>query len=151
MMPVLNPANVEEIVQFGLHGWALSRFAGVWTGIKCVKDNIESTASVALNADEFSVSLPNEYAMPEEGLNIRLGDTRHNQEARLHRHKVGAVQAYVRANHLDRVAIEGGSHPSLGIVSTGKSYMDVLQALADLGITPARAEALGLSVYKVGM
>ena len=151
MMPVLNPANVEEIVQFGLHGWALSRFAGVWTGIKCVKDNIESTASVALNADEFSVSLPNEYAMPEEGLNIRLGDTRHNQEARLHRHKVGAVQAYVRANHLDGVTIEGGSHPSLGIVSTGKSYMDVLQALADLGITPARAEALGLSVYKVGM
>jgi len=151
MIPVLNPANLEEMVDFGLHGWALSRFAGVWCGIKCVKDNIESTASVTLTPEKFSHHLPNDYQLPEGGLNIRRHDDRHTQEQRLHAHKMRAVNAYVRANRLDRVTLAGGARPRFGIVSTGKAYMDVLQALADLGIDAAQAEQLGISLYKVGM
>ena len=89
--------------------------------------------------------------MPEGGLNIRRNDTRFDQEARLHAHKMGAAQAYVRANKLDRVALSGGEAPRFGVISTGKSYMDVVEALTNLGISPAKAEKLGLSVYKIGM
>lgn len=151
MIPVLNPANLEEMVDFGLHGWALSRYASVWCGIKCVKDNIESSASVSLTPEKFHSHLPNDFDMPEGGLNIRRNDTRFDQEARLHAHKIAAAQAYARANKLDRVTLGGGDAPRFGIISTGKSYMDVVEALADLGITAAKAEKLGLSVYKIGM
>ena len=151
MIPVLNPANLEEMVDFGLHGWALSRFASVWCGIKCVKDNIESTASVTLTPDSFHTHLPNDFEMPMGGLGIRRADHRHDQEQRLHAHKMRAVNAYVRANKLDRVTVIGGKTPRFGIVSTGKAYMDVVQALADLGIDAKAAERLGLSVYKIGM
>ena len=151
MIPVLNPANLEEMVDFGLHGWALSRYASVWCGIKCVKDNIESSASVSLTPEKFHSHLPNDFDMPEGGLNIRRNDTRFDQEARLHAHKIAAAQAYVRANKLDRVTLGGGEAPRFGVISTGKSYMDVVEALANLGISPAKAEKLGLSVYKIGM
>ena len=151
MIPVLNPANLEEMVDFGLHGWALSRFASVWCGIKCVKDNIESTASVTLTPDSFHTHLPNDFEMPMGGLGIRRADHRHDQEQRLHAHKMRAVNAYVRANKLDRVTVSGGKTPRFGIVSTGKAYMDVVQALADLGIDAKTAEKISLSVYKIGM
>ena len=151
MIPVLNPANLAEMVDYGLHGWAMSRYAGVWVGIKCVKDNIESTASVRLTADDFHSHLPNDYHRPEGGLNIRRHDDRFAQETRLHAEKMTAARAYARANRLDRVTIDGGPQPRFGIVSTGKAYMDVVQALADLGIDKAMAARLGLCVYKVGM
>lgn len=151
MIPVLNPANLAEMVDYGLHGWALSRYAGLWVGIKCVKDNIESTASVRLTADDFHSHLPNDFSLPEDGLNIRRNDDRFAQEARLHAQKMTAAKAYARANRLDRTTIAGGPAPRFGIVSTGKAYMDVLQALGDLGIDNAMAARLGLTVYKVGM
>ena len=151
MIPVLNPVNLAEMVQFGLHGWALSRYSGLWVGLKCVKDNIESSASVRLSVDDFHQIMPNDTEMPEDGLNIRRNDHRHQQEQRLHEHKLAAAHAYVRANHLDRVIWDGGKTPQFGIVSTGKAYMDVLQALSDLGITEQIASQLGLAVYKIGM
>ena len=151
MIPVLNPANLAEMVDYGLHGWAMSRYAGVWVGIKCVKDNIESTASVRLTTDDFHSHLPNETSLPEGGLNIRRNDDRFSQERRLHVDKMTALKAYARANRLDRVTVTGGPRPRFGIASTGKAYMDVVQALADLGIDNQMAAQLGLSVYKVGM
>jgi len=150
MMPIFNPAGIEDIFEFGLHGWALSRFAGVWCGLKMVKDNVESTASIDASPDRFAQVIP-EFEMPEGGLNIRLQDTPQEQEIRLHKHKLRAVQAYLRANKIDKVIYTGGDRPKLGIISTGKSYMDVLQALDELGIDEARAQALGLAIYKVGV
>lgn len=150
MMPILNPSNVQEILQFGLHGWEMSRFAGLWVGLKCVKDNVESTASIQAETDDFRPILP-QINLPADGLNIRPGDTPQAQEVRLHRYKVDAARAYARANGLDRVILDGGAQPRLGIVATGKSYADVLSALDILGIDAARARTLGLSLYKVGM
>ena len=132
MIPVLNPANLEEMVDFGLHGWALSRFASVWCGIKCVKDNIESTASVTLTPDSFHSHLPNDFEMPMGGLNIRRADHRHDQEQRLHAHKMRAVNAYVRANKLDRVTVSGGQTPRFG------NFQDLQDG--DVYIIPAQAE-----------
>lgn len=151
MMPILNPSSVSEIIEYGLHGWALSRFSGVWCGLKCVKDNVESSGSIDVSLDNFKTVLPTDFDMPEGGLNIRLHDHPTDQEARLHQHKLDAVLAYNRANALDKTIYSGGKSPKIGIVSTGKSYMDVLQALDELGIDEARADALGLALYKVAM
>lgn len=151
MIPVLNPAGVEEILDYGLYGFALSRFAGCWVGLKCVKDNIESTASVDAAIDRVIIREPDDFDMPPGGLNIRRNDTPLEKEARLHGHKRAAIQAFTRANKLDRIVFSGGNHPRVGIISTGKSYLDVMQALDSLGIDEARTEALGLRLYKIAM
>ncbi|MEK6205055.1 MAG: indolepyruvate ferredoxin oxidoreductase family protein, partial [Amylibacter sp.] len=151
MVPILNPASVSEIITYGLHGWALSRFAGVWCGLKCVKDNVESSGSIDVSLDSFQTTLPTDFDMPADGLNIRLNDHPTVQEARLHQHKLNAVLAYARTNKLDQTIYTGGNSPKIGIVSTGKSYMDVLQALDELGIDETRANTLGLALYKVAM
>lgn len=151
MVPILNPSSVSEIIEYGLHGWALSRFAGVWCGLKCVKDNVESSGSIDVFIDGFNTKLPTDFDMPEGGLNIRLNDHPTSQEARLHQFKLDAVRAYARENALDQVIYSGGNTPKIGIVSTGKSYMDVLQALDELGIDETRANAMGLALYKVAM
>jgi len=151
MVPILNPASVSEIIEYGLHGWALSRYAGVWCGLKCVKDNVESSGSIDVSLDNFKTDLPSDFDMPAGGLNIRLNDHPTVQEARLHQYKLDAVRAYVRANALDKTVYKGGKSPKIGIISTGKSYMDVLQALDELGIDKARANRMGLALYKVAM
>ena len=150
MMPILNPAGVQEIIEFGVHGWAMSRHSGCWVGLKCVHDTVSSTVSANIRAANFNIQVPDGMAMPTGGLNIRAGDTAQEQEARLHNHKLKAAQAYCRSNGLDRVVLDCPA-PHVGIVTTGKSHLDVRQALADLNIDDGRAQALGLRVYKVGM
>ncbi|MGI9388360.1 MAG: indolepyruvate ferredoxin oxidoreductase family protein, partial [Methyloligellaceae bacterium] len=151
MMPVLNPAGVQELLDYGLYGWALSRFAGVWAGIKCVKDNIEQTASVDGSFDRVSIVIPDDFASPEGGLNIRLGDSPLAKEERLHLFKRPAMLAFARANGLDKLLWSGGRGAKIGIITTGKSYLDVREALELLEIDEAGAAKLGLRLYKVAM
>ncbi len=150
MIPVLNPANVQEFVDFGLYGWAMSRYAGVWVAFKTISTTVESSASVAVDPNRVEIVTPEDFEMPAGGLNIRWPDPPMAQEERLHRHKIYAALAFVRANGLDKVVL-GRSQARLGIVTTGKSYLDVRQALDDLGIDDAHAAEIGLSVYKVAM
>ena len=128
MMPVLNPAGVQEILDYGILGLGLSRFAGVWVGLKCVKDNIEATATVDGRIDRIDIKIPDDFVMPPGGLNIRLGDQALAKEARLHDYKRAAILAFARANKLDRMVISGGPQPKIGIITCGKSYLDVRQA-----------------------
>lgn len=151
MMPILSPAGVQEILDYGLYGFAMSRYSGAWVGLKCVKDTVESTTAVDGNVERIRIVTPDDVALPGDGLNIRPRDGFLQQEERLHRHKVAAVQAFTRANGLDRLVFPGGSAPRIGIVASGKSYLDVRQALQDLGIDEAQTQALGLSLYKVGV
>jgi indolepyruvate ferredoxin oxidoreductase len=151
MIPVLNPSNVQEIIDYGLYGFALSRFAGVWVGLKCVKDNIEQTAVVDASQGRVNPVIPTDFVMPEGGLNIRLGDTALAKEARLHDYKRPAVVAFSKANKLDRIILSGGRKSRIGIITTGKSYQDVCEALDLLGIDEVRAADLGIRLYKVGM
>ena len=150
MMPILNPAGVQEIIEFGIQGWAMSRYSGCWVGLKCVHDTVSSTVAAHISAADFNIQVPDGENLPADGLNIRTGDTAREQEARLHNHKLKAAQAHCRANGLDRIVLDAPA-PRIGIVTTGKSYLDVRQALADLNIDEQRAQALGLRVYKVGM
>jgi indolepyruvate ferredoxin oxidoreductase len=151
MMPILNPAGVQEILDYGILGLALSRYAGVWVGLKCVKDNIEATATVDGRIDRIQVKIPDDFTPPPGGLNIRLGDQALAKEARLHDYKRPAILAFARANGFDRMVTSGGSAPKVGIITTGKSYLDVRAAMDELGIDEVAANRLGLRLYKVGM
>jgi indolepyruvate ferredoxin oxidoreductase len=149
-IPVLNPAGVQEILDFGLYGIAMSRYSGCWVAIKCVHDTVESAASIEVHPDRAPVTLPDDFPTPEGGLNIRWPDTPQAQEARLHEHKLEAAKAFCRANRLDRL-IWDSPQPRLGVVTCGKSYLDVRQALADIGLDGEAAVRLGLKLYKVAM
>jgi indolepyruvate ferredoxin oxidoreductase len=150
MMPVLHPAGVQEILDFGLYGLAMSRFSGLWVGIKCVHDNVESTAIVDGALDRVQIEYP-AFDMPPGGLNIRPADDRFDQERRLHVHKRFAAVAFARANRLDGIVLAGGSRPRIGVVTTGKSYLDTRQALDELGIDEVEAARLGLRLLKIAM
>ncbi len=151
LMPVLAPANLQEYLDLGLHGWAMSRYSGCWVAFKAVADTVESSASVEIDSDRVRIVLPEDFQLPPDGLNIRIPDPKLEQEARLLNQKLYAALAYCRANRLDRVVIGDGRPARLGIITAGKSYLDVRQAFDDLGIDDALAEEIGIRLYKVGM
>ncbi|MEO5622374.1 MAG: indolepyruvate ferredoxin oxidoreductase family protein [Dokdonella sp.] len=150
MMPILNPAGVQDILDMGLLGWAMSRFTGRWVGFKTIAETVESSASVNVDPHQLDIVLPQDFALPAGGLGIRWPDPPLNQEMRLHQYAVLAAAAFARANKIDKIVIDSPT-ARLGIVTTGKSYLDVLQALEYLGIDDADARAIGIRVYKVGM
>ncbi len=150
MMPVLNPAGVQDILDMGLLGWAMSRYTGRWVGFKTIAETVESSASVDVDPLARRIVLPEDFEMPAGGLNIRWPDPPLDQEMRLHRYAVKAAQAFARANGIDRLVMDS-PRARLGIVTTGKSYLDVLQALEYLGLDEAACADIGIRVYKVGM
>lgn len=150
MMPVLNPAGVQDILDMGMLGWAMSRFTGRWVGFKTIAETVESSASVNVNPHQLDIVIPTDFALPPGGLNIRWPDPPLDQEMRLHQYAVQAAVAFARANGIDRTVMDSPK-ARLGIVTTGKSYLDVLQALEYLGIGEREAADIGLRVYKVGM
>ncbi|SPF80747.1 indolepyruvate ferredoxin oxidoreductase family protein [Pseudoprimorskyibacter insulae] len=147
-MPVLSPAGVQEILDYGIYGFALSRFAGVWAGLKVMKDTVEVTSVVDGRPDRFQVVTPH-FDMPKDGLNIRLVDDRFIQEARLLDYKRHAAEAFAYANKIDR-RVWGKPGAKIGFVAAGKNWLDLVHALDLLGIDEAEAERLGLTTYKVG-
>ncbi len=149
-IPVLNPASVQEYLDLGLHGFAMSRYSGCWIAFKCVTDVVESGAAVEVDPGRVTVRIPDDFTLPPGGLNIRWPDGILEQESRLLDWKVYAAIAYVRANGLDRIVWDS-PRARLGIVTTGKSFGDTMQALADLGIDRNLARDIGLRVYKVAM
>jgi len=150
MIPILNPAGVQEVLDYGLYGWAMSRFTGAWVALKTMHETIESTAAIDASLDRISIVLPADFQMPEGGLNIRLLDPILAQEARLHDFKRDAMLAFVRANKINRLVTSGGRNPKIGVITTGKSYLDVRQAFDELGIDEVACNELGLRLYKVG-
>jgi indolepyruvate ferredoxin oxidoreductase len=150
MIPILNPAGVQEILDYGLYGWAMSRFCGSWVALKSMHETVESTAVIDGSLERVNIVIPDDFAMPEGGLNIRLRDTVLGQEARLHDYKRDAMLAFVRANKLNKYITSGGRKPKIGIITVGKSYLDVRQALDELGIDEVRCNDLGLRLYKIG-
>jgi indolepyruvate ferredoxin oxidoreductase len=149
MIPVLNPAGVQEVLDYGLYGWAMSRFTGAWVALKSMHETIESTAAIDASFERINIVIPTDFQMPEGGLNIRLNDPILAQEARLHDFKRDAMLAFVRANKLNRAITSGGRNAKIGIITTGKSYLDVRQAFDELGIDEVKCNELGIRLYKV--
>ena len=154
MMPVLYPSSVQEILDLGLHGWAMSRYSGCWVGFKCVADTVESSASVYVDPARTQIVVPDDFPLPASGVSIRWPDGFLDTEARMQDYKIYAALHYCRVNQLNRIVIGSpgsGTPARLGIATSGKSYQDVRQALTDLGITDDDAAAMGLRVYKIAM
>ena len=149
-IPVLNPSGVQEMLDLGLYGWAMSRYSGCWVAFKTIAETVDSSASVEIGPERIEIVQPDDFEMPPGGLNIRWPDQPLEQEYRLHKYKLYAALAFARANRLDRIVIDS-PRPRFGIVTTGKSYLDVRQALDDLGIDDAHAADIGMRLYKVAM
>ena len=150
MIPVVNPANVQEYLDFGILGFALSRYSGCWVGFKAISETVESGASVWVDPERIKIMMPTDFQLPPGGLGIRNPDPPLEAEKRLHGPKMEAVKAFVRANGFDKMAIDT-PRARIGIMTTGKAYLDTRQALEDLGISDERARSLGIRLYKVGV
>jgi indolepyruvate ferredoxin oxidoreductase len=154
MMPVLNPATVQEYLDYGALGFALSRYCGCWVGFKALSETVESSASVDADPERIRIAMPQDFEMPPEGLHIRwpMGamDWALDQERRLHGPKMQAVRAFARVNAFDRTVLDT-PRPRLGIMTAGKAYLDVRQALDELGIDDAAAAELGIRLLKIGL
>ena len=149
-MPVLNPANVQEVLDLGVYGWELSRYSGCWVGLKAITENMDSAISAEIDPGRIDIVIPQDFELPEDGVHARWPDPPLEQELRLNRYKIYAARAFARANKLNRIAVDS-ANPRFGIITTGKAYLDVMQALEDLGIDESLAGRIGLRVYKVGM
>ncbi|MDR7155741.1 indolepyruvate ferredoxin oxidoreductase [Sphingobium xenophagum] len=149
LIPILSPATISEQIEYGLIGWEMSRYTGLWVGLKVVTEIMDSGESLAADP-RVDITLPMAFEMPPGGLSLRTPDTPLAQEERLHKFKIPAALAFARANQLDHVVF-GSEAARLGIITVGKAHVDTLQALADLGIDEGRAVALGLRLYKVAM
>ncbi len=149
-LPVFYPATVQEYLDLGLHGWAMSRWSGLWVAMKTVTEVVEASASVEIDPDRVSIVLPEDFALPPDGLNIRWPDTPLAQEARLFDYKWYAALAYVRANRLNHTVIDS-PHAWFGIITAGKAYLDTRQALEDLGLDEAACARIGIRLFKCGV
>jgi indolepyruvate ferredoxin oxidoreductase len=147
-IPVLYPSNVQEYLDYGIHAWAMSRYSGLWVSMKCVTDVVESTASVDMDPERVQVVLPEDFEVPK-GAEYPLARSPLDQEARMLDHKWYAALAYIRANRLNRVVIDSPK-ARFGIMAAGKAYLDVRQALTDLGLDDETCQQIGIRVFKVG-
>ncbi|MBL8359878.1 MAG: indolepyruvate ferredoxin oxidoreductase family protein [Rubrivivax sp.] len=149
-LPVFFPSDVQGILDMGLHAFAMSRFSGVWSGMKTIQEVVESSSSVVVDPQRVKIVLPEDFAMPPGGLHIRWPDGALEQEARLMDYKWYAALAYVRANRLNHNVIEG-PNDRYGIIASGKAFNDTRQALADLGLTDDVCRGLGVRLHKVNV
>ncbi|WP_019042410.1 indolepyruvate ferredoxin oxidoreductase family protein [Comamonas testosteroni] len=148
--PVFFPSNVQDILDMGLHAFAMSRFSGLWSGMKTIQEVVESSSSVLVDPDRVNIILPEDFQMPDGGLHIRWPDPPLEQEARLMNYKWYAALAYVRANKLNHNVIEG-PNDRFGIIASGKAYNDTRQAMADLGLDEDTCHQLGIRLHKVNV
>ena len=148
-IPVLNPASIQDVLDYGIHAWAMSRYSGAWTGLVALADTMDSGSVVNVDLGRFNFATP-DMPLPEGGLHMRRGDIPLEKEARLRRFKLPAAQAYVRANRLDRVILPAQT-PRIGLIVTGQAARDVYEALAALGLSEQDAGRLGVAIYKVAM
>jgi indolepyruvate ferredoxin oxidoreductase len=149
-IPVLAPASIQDVLDFGLFGLEMSRYSGAWAAMICLADTMDSAAVVDVGIGRHQLVLPTDFVMPEGGVGLRIGDTPLAKEARLREIKIPAAQAFIRANGLDRRILTSKA-PRIGIVVTGQAARDVFEALAAIGLDEKAAADLGVTIFKVAM
>ncbi len=150
LMPLINPATVQDYLDLGLLGFAMSRYSGCSIGFKAIAETVGSSSAVMVDPARPEIVIPDGVAVPPDGTHPRWPDFQMPQEERLHRYKLPMALAFARANRLDRVTLDA-PEARIGIAAPGKAYLDLRQALADLGIDDGRARAMGLRIYKIGL
>lgn len=152
MIPMLYPSSIDEFVEYGLLGIAMSRYSGSWVAYKVTSDTADTSGTVDLSREKREIIMPGDedFKMPPGGVHIRLNDKPRDMDWRLQNYKLFACHTFARKNNIDRIVMDSPK-PRFGIITSGKSYGDVRQALVELGITEEVAKDIGLRVYKVGM
>jgi indolepyruvate ferredoxin oxidoreductase len=145
--PVFFPASVQDILDLGLHAFAMSRFSGIWSGMKTIQEIVESSATAVIDPERVKIVLP-DFEMPAGGVHIRWPDDALSQEARLFDFKWYAALAYIRANRLNHNVLQG-PNDRFGLIASGKAYNDTRQALLDLGIDDDTCRRIGIRLHKV--
>ena len=149
-LPILYPATIGEIIEFGLLGWAMSRYSGSYVALKCVTDTLDLSGSVELPDPNRPYANPADVELPPGGLNLRHNQPPLAEEDQVVNRRLPAATAFARANGIDRLVLDGPRR-RLCIVSAGKAFLDVRQALADLGLDPELCGRLGIRLYKPGL
>jgi indolepyruvate ferredoxin oxidoreductase len=149
-VPVLAPANVQEVLDFGIYGWAMSRFSGCWVALKAITDNMDAAMGVEIDPARYSIVLPPKEAISPDGMHARWPDPPLDQEKRLNLYKIYAARLFASINGLNRIVLDSVK-PTLGIITSGKAYLDVMEALRSLAIDDQTANDLGIKVLKIGM
>ena len=149
-VPVLAPANVQEVLDLGVYGWELSRYSGCWVAMKAITENMDSAISADIDPTRIDIVIPEAFELPADGVHGRWPDKPLEQELRLNKYKIYAAREFARVNGLNRIVLDS-PNARFGIITSGKAYLDVMQALEDMGIDEAVAAEIGLRVYKVGM
>lgn len=151
-IPQLYPSSIQEFVEYGLLGIAMSRYSGCWSAMKVTSETVETSGTIDLVRENRTLLVPgdDEFEMPPGGLHIRLNDVPRDIDVRLQNYKLFACYAFARKNKIDQIVWDSPK-ARFGIITSGKSYGDVRQALQDLGITEEIARDIGLRLYKVGM
>ncbi len=149
-VPVLSPANVQEVLDLGIYGWELSRYSGCWVAMKAITENMDSAISADIDPERIDIVIPDEFELPVDGVHGRWPDKPLEQELRLNKYKIYAAREFARVNRLNRIVLDS-PRARFGIATSGKSYLDVMQALEDMGIDEAVAAEIGLRVFKIGM
>ncbi len=155
LMPVLAPSNILDYLNFGLYGIAMSRYSGCWSGFIAAGEVVESAATVNMDLVNDTFITPEHEGYDKAALHYRWPDPINLVEGRLIDHKLKSVHAFVRANPIDKLIWDCSPHypskKSLGIVSCGKGYLDLMQAFSNAGIDQDMAEKAGISIYKIGL
>ena len=150
-IPVLVPADIQDVLDLGLHGLALSRYSGLWTGLIALADLMDGSATINVDPARLSITLPLDERVPHhitlDGLQV---PNRLQAEERLRERCLPAVLAYARANRLNRVVIDS-RHPRIGLAVSGKNWSAVMAALDLLGLSAEDADRLGLRLMKIVM
>ena len=147
-IPVLNPASVQDVIDLGLAGYAMSRFAGVWVAMKTTAETMEQAATAVVpSARQFATP---DMTLPPHGLNfdptLHFPADRAELERRMIEERMPAVLAWARANRIDRL-VSRSADATIGLITVGKAHEDTMHALRRLGLDQHPQIAL----YKVGM
>ena len=125
---------MQEVLDLGSIGWELSRYSGCWVALKAITENMDSAISADIDPDRIQIVIPEDFELPADGVHARWPDKPLEQELRLNKYKIYAAREFARANGLNRIVVDS-PNPRFGIITTGKAYLDVMQALEDMGIT----------------
>lgn len=150
MIPIIAPATLQDYIDLGLIAFAMSRYTGSWVAFKCVGQTVETAGTVTLDPSKPEIVIPMDLDLPDGATNIRLKELPMEQEDRLHGVRLAALQAFTKVNALDRLEWDP-ERARVGLVASGKAWLDLVEAMGELGIDAEAAERMGIRLYKLGL
>lgn len=154
-IPSLYPGNVQEILDYGLHGYRMSRLAGLWVGMKIVTNVADSTGTACISPERLKFVTPDlefdgKLFTPSMNLGMNVRAEALEMEQSLYTRRLEVARRYARANGLNDIVFPNPD-AWIGIITAGKTYSDLNQAFLEMGLDDAALRRHGIRVLKMGM